>query len=301
MEAYQAFASVYDRMMEEIPYEMWCDYVTGLLKEHGVSDGLLLELGCGTGTLTELFAERGFDMIGVDASEEMLACAMEKQAWRAGDPDDTLEELEWIEEDPDGELEEPEWIEENLDGVRAESGETETDAGQDPKKILYLLQDMREFELYGTVAAAVSLCDTMNYLTEYDDLVQVLKLVNNYLDPGGVFIFDLKTAHYFANEVGDRVFAEADEDVSYIWQNYYDEEASINQYELTLFLQEEDGRYSRCDEIHEQRAYRLEEVRAAIREAGMEFVAAYDGCSRKPADEKTNRMYFVAREKGKKQ
>ena len=57
---------------------------------------------------------------------------------------------------------------------------------EDPKQILYLQQDMREFELYGTVRAIVSICDSMNYLEDYEDLVQVLKLANNYLDPKGV-------------------------------------------------------------------------------------------------------------------
>ena len=250
MEAYHAFAAVYDRLMEEIPYEDWCGYVTGLLAELGIQDGLLLELGCGTGTMTELFAARGFDMIGVDNSEEMLAQAMEKEA-------------------------------------------------ADPHGILYLLQDMREFELYGTVAAAVSLCDTMNYLTEYEDLVQVLKLVNNYLDPGGVFIFDLKTAHYFSSVVGDQVFAEADEEVSYIWQNYYEEETARNQYELTLFLKEADGRYRRFDEVHEQRAWSEAEVRQAVEDAGMIWVAVYGDGTREAASEETERMYVIVREQGK--
>ncbi len=250
METYHAFAAVYDRMMEEIPYETWCEYVTGLLKANGVSEGLLLELGCGTGTLTEMFAEKGYDMIGVDLSEDMLAEAMEK---------------------------------------RAESGHS----------ILYLQQDMREFELYGTVAAVISLCDSMNYLTEFDDLVTVLRLVNNYLDPQGIFIFDLKTDHYFANEVGEQVFAEADEDVSYIWQNEYDEEERINQYLLTLFLQDEDGRYSRYDELHEQRAYTLREIKKAARMAGMDFVAAYNE-SGHAATETASRMYIILREHGKK-
>ena len=133
MNAYHAFALVYDRMMEEIPYEEWCNFVTDQLKKFGIEDGLMLELGCGTGTLTEMFDAKGFDMIGVDNSEEMLAEAVEK---------------------------------------REQSG----------RSILYLNQDMREFELYGTVRAVISLCDTMNYLTEYDDLVNVCRLVNNYLD-----------------------------------------------------------------------------------------------------------------------
>lgn len=249
-EIYQAFAAVYDRMMEEIPYKPWCGYVTELLSEYGVKDGLLLELGCGTGTLTELFAEQGFDMIGIDASEEMLTEAMEK---------------------------------------RIQSG----------NNILYLNQDMRGFELYGTVAAVVSLCDTMNYLIEAEDFVQVLKLVNNYLDPGGIFIFDVKTEYYFAKVVGEQVFAEAGEEFSYIWQNSYDEEEKLNQYLLTLFLQGEDGRYNRYDELHEQRAYSTEEIKTAIKESGMEFIAAFDG-KHHPITDKTERIYVVARERGKR-
>ncbi len=250
MEAYHAFAAVYDRLMDEIPYKKWCDYVSGILENQGISDGLLLELGCGTGTLTEMFAKKGYDMIGVDLSEDMLAEAMEK---------------------------------------RSESG----------LSILYLQQDMREFELYGTVAAVISLCDTMNYLTEFEDLVTVLRLVNNYLDPQGIFVFDLKTDYYFANEVGEQIFAEADEEVSYIWQNEYDEDERINQYLLTLFLQEEDGRYSRYDELHEQRAYTLKEIKKAARLAGMEFAAAYDEHGEN-ATERANRMYIVLKEHGKK-
>ncbi len=143
--AYTGFAAVYDMFMDNIPYGEWCDYLTGLLREHGVEDGLVLDLGCGTGSVTELLAHAGYDMIGVDLSEEMLQIAMEK---------------------------------------RAQSGHD----------ILYLLQDMREFELFGTVRAVVSICDSMNYLLEWEDLQTVCELVNNYLDPGGIFIFDLNTS-----------------------------------------------------------------------------------------------------------
>ena len=153
MEAYTAFAEVYDAFMDNIPYEKWADYVHGLLEEYGIKDGLVLELGCGTGSLTELLAVMGYDMIGVDSSGDMLGTAMEKRE-RSG-----------------------------LD-------------------ILYLLQDMREFELYGTVRAVVSVCDSMNYITEYEDLTQVFRLVNNYLDPGGMFIFDLNTEYKYRQVLG---------------------------------------------------------------------------------------------------
>ena len=249
MNAYHAFALVYDRMMEEIPYEEWCNFVTDQLKKFEIEDGLMLELGCGTGTLTEMFAKRGFDMIGVDNSEEMLAEAVEKKT-------------------------------------------------QSGSSILYLNQDMREFELYGTVRAVVSLCDTMNYLTEYEDLVTVCRLVNNYLDPKGIFIFDLKTDHYF-NSIGCQSFSDADEEVSYIWDNDYDEASHINSYALTLFVQDEDNRYQRFDEYHEQRAFSIDEVRRAIEESGMVFLDAIDK-NGEPATDKTDRVYIIAREKGKK-
>ena len=146
MEAYGKFARVYDLFMDNIDYEEWADYIQKHLEEQGIRDGLVLELGCGTGTMTGLLAQKGYDMIGVDNSEEMLAEAMEKKM----------------------------------------------ESGQD---ILYLLQDMQEVELYGTVRAVVSVCDSLNYLTEKEDLLQVFRLVNNYLDPGGVFLFDMNTIH----------------------------------------------------------------------------------------------------------
>ena len=72
MEAYSDFARVYDIFMDNVEYEKWAEYLIGSLKEYGIEDGIVLELGCGTGVMTELLAESGYDMIGVDNSEEML-------------------------------------------------------------------------------------------------------------------------------------------------------------------------------------------------------------------------------------
>ena len=172
MDAYTSFAAVYDTFMDNIPYEEWKSYLEELLKEYGVQDGLVLDLGCGTGTMTELLAADGYDMIGVDNSEEMLEIAREKQI---------------------------------------KSGH----------EILYLLQDMREFELYGTVGAVFSICDSLNYITEPEELKQVFRWVNNYLDPGGIFIFDFNTEYKYREVLGDQTIAESREDCSFIWDNYY--------------------------------------------------------------------------------
>lgn len=250
MEAYTGFAAVYDTFMDNIPYEEWSGYLTGLLKEYGVSEGLVLDLGCGTGSMTELLAAAGYDMIGVDNSEDMLQIAMEK---------------------------------------REKSG----------RDILYILQDMREFELYGTVAAVVSICDCVNYVLEYDELVEVFSLVNNYLDPGGIFIFDLNTIYKYKELLGDSTIAEDREESSFIWDNYYDEETMVNEYGLSLFIREESGLYRKYSETHYQKAYALETVKAALQEAGLQFVVAYDAFSREPVREDSERIYLIAREHGK--
>lgn len=243
MEAYTGFASVYDLFMDNTPYEDWCEFVTSLLEKQGVTDGLMLDLGCGTGAMTRLLAKKGFDMIGVDLSEEMLEIAMEKQR-------------------------------------------------KEETQVLYLLQDMREFELYGTVKAVVSICDSINYLLEYEDLVQTFSLVNNYLDPKGVFVFDMNTPYKYETLLGDQTIAENREESSFIWENFYDEEDQINEYNLTIFVKEEDGRYQKFEETHYQRAYSVDMVKDALQEAGMELIEVIE-------EESQERVYFVARECGK--
>lgn len=167
-------------------------------------------------------------------------------------------------------------------------------------KILYLCQDMREFELYGTVRAIVCICDGMNYILEKADLVKIFKLVNNYLDKDGVFIFDLNTIFKYEILLGDRVIAENRHNMSFIWENYYDSEERINEYDLTIYIEDKDdeeGRFSRFDEIHYQKGYTIEEIKDALDEAGMEFVAVYDAFTKEAPKGDSERVYFIAREK----
>ncbi len=165
--------------------------------------------------------------------------------------------------------------------------------------ILYINQDMREFELYGTVAGVVSICDSMNYVTDKEDLLDTFKLVNNYLDTNGVFIFDLNTHYKYNNILSDNVFAEDREDCSFIWTNYYDEEEQINEYDISLFVKIDKDReiFERFSEIHYQKAYELQTIIDLIEEAGMEFLAVYDAFTHSQPTNKSQRVYFVAREK----
>lgn len=262
LEAYTSFASVYDTFMDNVPYKEWGEYIHSILCRYDVPDGIVLDLGCGTGSMTEVLAGYGYDMIGVDNSADMLELAMEKR-------------------------------------IRS---------GHD---ILYLLQDMREFELYGTVRAVVSVCDSVNYITESEELKEVFRLVNNYLDPGGIFIFDFNTEYKYREVLGDRTIAEDRGVCSFIWDNYYYEEEKINQYDLTLFIREnmesdadnesfsQGELYRKYQETHYQRGYTLEEIQDLIEKSGLVFLEAYDMDTKGDPGAESERICVIARENGK--
>ena len=250
MKTYENFASVYDELMDNVPYEAWAEFLQERLREYGITDGLMLDLACGTGRMTTLMAGRGFDLIGVDSSMDMLQIARERGSEKAD-------------------------------------------------SCLYLLQDMREFELYGTVRSVISVCDSINYVTEEEDLLHVFSLVNNYLDPGGIFLFDFNTEHKYRDVVGESVIAEDRDDVSFIWYNEYDEEEHLNYIDLSVFVQEKDDLFRKFQEQHVQKGYTLERICQLLKGAGLLFLKAYDGYTMEPAREDSERIVVAAREQGK--
>ena len=272
MESYTDFAEVYDEFMDETPYEAWCERIIRLIEQYGITKpyseldaegkseeelallserNLILDLGCGTGTLTEMLASLGYDMMGIDMSYDMIQIAMEK---------------------------------------REESG----------NDIMYLCQDMRELELYCTVGTILCTCDSINYLLKPEEIVETLKRVNNYLYPKGLFIFDFNTDYKYREVIGNTTIAENREDCSFIWDNYYDAESSINEYDLTIFVKEEEDLFRRFHEVHYQRGYSYGDMLNLVEKAGLEFVCALDSDNDGPVTVTTERVVMVCREKGKK-
>lgn len=275
-QAYSDFARVYDELMDNVPYEAWCENLAALIEQYGISrpsakkgaepeDGpgtaaleealdaernLVLDLGCGTGTLTELLSGKGYDMIGVDNSPEMLEIAAEKR-------------------------------------MGSGSG------------ILYLQQDMRELELYSTVGTVISVCDSLNYLLEEEELLAVFRLVNNYLYPGGLFIFDFNTVYKYSQVIGDAVIAENREDCSFIWENYYHEEDEVNEYDLTVFVREDGDVFRRFTENHFQRGYAPLTMSRLVEQAGMRVIRLLDADTLGEVTAQSERVYVLAREHGK--
>ena len=244
---YNRFAYLYDKLINDVNYEEWLDYYFKIFQRYGLKPKLGLDLGCGTGSLTTLFADKGVEMTGIDLSEDMLMVAREKAEGR---------------------------------------------------DILFLNQDMREFELYGTVDFIVSSLDCINYITDKRDLLKVMKLVNNYLDPGGLFIFDINTVYKLEHIIGNNTFILETGNTFCSWQNEYDKKRKICDFYLTFFS-EEDGMYHRFDEEHSERAYSIDEIKSVIENAGMKLLNVYDAMSFKKPATKSERVFFVVQEQGK--
>ncbi len=244
---YGSFAQLYDSLTYDVEYEARVNYVEKLMKKFSdIPVSMVLDLACGTGTVSVMLCDKGYEVIGVDMSEEMLAEARKKQGER---------------------------------------------------DILFLQQEMSEFELYGTVDAVVSLLDSVNYVLDEDELLRCFKWVNNYLNPGGVFIFDINTKHKLKNVLAGNIFNDEKDNVFYSWENYYDEIENICEFDINFFVKK-GNEYKRFNEIHYERAYTDREIRALLRKAKLELVAVYDDMTENEPTKMSERVYYVAKKVG---
>lgn len=242
---YNEFAKIYDRL-QEIDYNSFIDYYKKIFEKFNLSPSLMLDLGCGTGNITIPLAEHGYDMIGIDLSEEMLGIAADKAR------------------------------EKNLD-------------------ILFLNQDMTEFELYGTVDAAICSLDGVNYLTNDGDLENLFSLIKNYLNPDGIFIFDINSEYKLKNILGENTFVYDEGDTYCVWSSSYDSEDKICCFSLDFFTQTDNGLYSRGEEYQEERAYSIAEIKYAAENAGLEVCAVFNDRTFDDAHDTSERIFFVVR------
>ena len=269
--AYDALAYVYDELMDNIPYTEWCEVLDKMIREYGVSKpvikendpdeesevsqqsllesekNLVVDLGCGTGTLTNLMYKKGYDMIGIDSSPAMLEVAQSKR----------------------------------------------DDKGYE---ILYINQDMRDLDLYSTVGTVYSVCDSVNYLLEDEEVVRTFKLVRKFLYPGGLFMFDFNTVYKYEKVLGDTTIAENREDCAFIWENFYDDDTHINEYDLSIFIeQDEPGLFKRFTENHFQRGYTLGQMLVFLQKAGFKAILVRDSDTKEEPEYDSQRIFVVAR------
>jgi len=242
---YNKFSDIYDNFIG-IDYPEWISYIESIWAKFGAQPHLVLDLACGTGNFTIPLTAKGYDMIGIDNSAEMLSHAQDKAS----------------------------------------------DTSEQP---LFILQDMRSFELYGTVDACICMIDSINYILREDELLETFRLVRNYLNPGGLFVFDINTVYKFRHVLGDNSFSDISDDAAIVWENYYDEGTEINEYFVNIFTVRNDGLYERHEETHIQRAYEADFVRRSLIDSGLELLATYGALTFDVPSDESEKIFFVAR------
>ena len=240
---YNDFAYVYDELIrEDIEYEKVCDFLENVFTIYDKNPNLVCDLACGTGNITIPMSRRGYDMIGVDVSPEMLDVARSKN-----------------------------------------------NSGKD---ILYLCQDMRKLDLYGTCDAFLCMTDGFNYITSMESLKKIFNRIRTcFIEPDGIFIFDLSSVYKLKNVLGGNIFIYDKDDMFYTWENSYKE--PFCKMELNFF--KKDGEvYTRFVESQIQRAYTKKQIENLLIESGFSKVDVYGGYTFNPPENSENRLVFVA-------
>ncbi|MEG2381492.1 MAG: class I SAM-dependent methyltransferase [Oscillospiraceae bacterium] len=166
-------------------------------------------------------------------------------------------------------------------------------ANNDNLDILFLNQDMTDFELYGTVDAIVCALDGVNYISNISDIKQMFMRVLNYLNPGGIMIFDINSCYKLKEVLGNNTFVYDEEDVYCVWNNFFDTENMVSCFDLNWFAKNEDNMYTRFDEYHEEYAYSIADLEEIIKDSGLVLEGVYDGLSFEEPKEKSERIFFV--------
>ena len=243
------FAKYYDALNLGADYKKVADYIEGIFSLYQKKPELLLDMGCGTGSLALELSKRGYDMTGLDLSAEMLSAASAKK---------------------------------------------------NAQNILWINQDMASFELYGTVDAAVCCFDSLNYLLDPGDVKKCFALVRNYLNPGGLFVFDVNSRHKFESVYANNSFVieNAKKRVFCIWQNRYAKKTRICDFHITLFVGQPDGNYARHEETQREKYHSGEFLENSLLEAGFSDISIFcdfELSSGRAAGKNPERLCFAAR------
>ena len=247
MRSYDFLAGCYDRLTYDVDYAAWADYIEAHFRKKGIPGKTVLDLACGTGSLTFELARRGYEMIGVDLSPEMLSEAMEK----------------------------------DMGGVDIPP--------------MFLCQSMDKLDLYGTIDACVCCLDSVNYVTDRRKLQKAFQRVHLFLMPGGMFIFDVNTVEKLSGLDG-QVFLDETEDTYCVWRAEYNKRSKLCTYFMDIFrLDEESGLWERGEELHEERAYTVEELSQFLEQAGFKDIKVYGERRMNAPRPGEQRIFFVAR------
>ncbi len=247
MTGYSTFARYYDNLTANIDYVKRAEYFHEIIKRYKNTEGsILLDLACGTGSISEEMAKIGYDVIGVDYSDEMLGIALDKKF----------------------------------------------DSGLN---ILYLCQDMRKLDLYGSMDVTICALDSINHLNSLADVKKVFENVALFSEPQGLFIFDINTLYKHRNILANNTFTYETDNVFCVWENTLVEDTDEVKMNLEFFELEENGLYSRTSDSFSEKAYSEESIEKLLRECGFELLAKFGDDTFSPPACNSQRIVYAAR------
>lgn len=244
MTPYSVFARYYDLLTGDVDYDGQLLFLQRAFERFDARPQLVLDLACGTGSLSAKLADAGYELVCVDASPQMLAFASQKLA------------------------------------------------GND--RAALICQRMESLDLFGTVDAAVCFLDGVNHLTTPRKALAAFERVSLFLNPGGLFLFDLNSPFKFEQTLRDNVFVYDYDDIYCVWQNQYNARSKLCRFDLTFF-EKQGSVYSRTDESFCEKAYTTAQVARFLKTAGLEMLEVFDGFSFDAPKEDSQRLVFAAR------
>jgi hypothetical protein len=154
---------------------------------------------------------------------------------------------------------------------------------------------MQSLNLYGTINTCVCTLDSINHLTNIEDVRKTFDRVGLFMDNDGLFVFDVNTVYKHREVLAENTFVIENEKVYCVWQNSLDKDDIVN---ITLdFFEEENGAYYRSSESFSERAYSDEQIRELLLSAGFEVEAVYGDMTFESPQETEQRAIYVARMK----
>lgn len=161
-------------------------------------------------------------------------------------------------------------------------------------EILWLCQDMTEFELYGTVDAVVSSLDSINHLSGHGELERTFSLVHNYLYPDGLFLFDVNGKHKFETVYAENTYAMEEGKYFCVWENRYNPRSHLCDFYITVFERQKDGRYLRHEDVQRERMFPLATLAQMLKKTGFDLLGAYADFDFTRATDDDDRIFIVA-------
>ncbi len=265
---YQEYAPFYDGSGQVRFAMLMNQYLSEVLIRHPIAGRRALDLACGTGTLALLLADAGWDVVGLDASADMLDQARAKAA----------------------DLETPGSATFVLGDMRALEPRTENQEPANSESVLG-----SQFSVLSSRFNLVTcFYDSLNYMLTEADLAACFRMAARALAPGGLFVADMNTRYFLEHDWGT---CEVIEQIDFVQisQSYFDPATECSTMALTGFAGDDERGYRRFDETHIERAYPPELLGGLLRSAGMDVEAAYDCFTFQPPSERTQRIAWIAR------